>query len=246
MQERVAIITGSSRGIGRATALAFAHQGYRVVVNYHRNREQAEEVLHEVEDLGSSGILLGADVSQPQEAQDLIEKSVKEFGRVDVLVNNAGINHDQLMIWIQDDEWKRVINTNLSSAFYCSRTAVKHMFKKRFGRIINISSVVGVSGNAGQTHYAAAKSGLLGLTLSIAREYGSRGITANAVAPGYIESDMTASLSSEQRQQILSGIAVGRLGKPEDVAALVLFLASDAAAYINGQVIRVDGGMRGI
>lgn len=246
MQERVAVITGSSRGIGRATALGFARSGYRVVVNYHHNREQAEQVLQEVEALGSSGILLGANVSQPQEARDLIENSVKEFGRVDVLVNNAGINHDQLMLRIQDEEWERVINTNLSSAFYCSRAAVKHMFKKRFGRIINISSVVGISGNAGQTHYAAAKSGLLGLTLSIAQEYGSRGITANAVAPGFIESDMTAGLSPEQRQQILSGIAVGRLGKPEDVAALVLFLASEEAAYINGQVIRVDGGMRGI
>jgi 3-oxoacyl-[acyl-carrier protein] reductase len=246
LQNRVAIITGSSRGIGRATALAFAHQGYRVVVNYHRNREQAEQVLQEVETMGSRGILLRADVSQPQDAQGLIESSVKEFGRADVLVNNAGINHDQLMLRIQDDEWERMINTNLSSAFYCSRAAVKHMFKKRFGRIINVSSVVGVSGNAGQTHYAAAKSGLLGLTLSIAREYGSRGITANAVAPGYIESDMTAGLSPDQRQQILSGIAVGRLGKPEDVATLVLFLASDAAAYINGQVIRVDGGMQGI
>ncbi len=246
MHERVAIITGSSRGIGRATALVFARTGYRVVVNYNHNREQAEQVLQEIEALGSNGILLGADVSKAQEARDLIEKSVKEFGRVDVLVNNAGINHDQLMLRIQDEEWERVINTNLSSAFYCSRAAVKHMFKKRFGRIINISSVVGISGNAGQTHYSAAKSGLLGLTLSIAQEYGNRGITANAVAPGFIESDMTASLSPEQRQQILSGIAVGRLGKPEDVAALVLFLASDEAAYINGQVIRVDGGMRGI
>lgn len=246
MHERVAIITGSSRGIGRATALVFASTGYRVVVNYNHNREQAEQVLQEIEALGSNGILLGADVSKAQEARDLIEKSVKEFGRVDVLVNNAGINHDQLMLRIQDEEWERVINTNLSSAFYCSRAAVKHMFKKRFGRIINISSVVGISGNAGQTHYSAAKSGLLGLTLSIAQEYGNRGITANAVAPGFIESDMTASLSPEQRQQILSGIAVGRLGKPEDVAALVLFLASDEAAYINGQVIRVDGGMRGI
>ncbi|MBP8819275.1 MAG: 3-oxoacyl-[acyl-carrier-protein] reductase [Syntrophomonadaceae bacterium] len=246
LHERVAIITGSSRGIGRATALVFARTGYRVVVNYNHNREQAEQVLQEIEALGSNGILLGADVSKAQEARDLIEKSVKEFGRVDVLVNNAGINHDQLMLRIQDEEWERVINTNLSSAFYCSRAAVKHMFKKRFGRIINISSVVGISGNAGQTHYSAAKSGLLGLTLSIAQEYGNRGITANAVAPGFIESDMTASLSPEQRQQILSGIAVGRLGKPEDVAALVLFLASDEAAYINGQVIRVDGGMRGI
>jgi len=246
LHERVAIITGSSRGIGRATALVFARTGYRVVVNYNHNREQAEQVLQEIEALGSNGILLGADVSKAQEARDLIEKSVKEFGRVDVLVNNAGINHDQLMLRIQDEEWERVINTNLSSAFYCSRAAVKHMFKKRFGRIINISSVVGISGNAGQTHYSAAKSGLLGLTLSIAQEYGNRGITANAVAPGFIESDMTASLSPEQRQQILSGIAVGRLGKPEDVAALVLFLASDEAAYINGQVIRVEGGMRGI
>jgi len=246
LHERVARITGSSRGIGRATALVFARTGYRVVVNYNHNREQAEQVLQEIEALGSNGILLGADVSKAQEARDLIEKSVKEFGRVDVLVNNAGINHDQLMLRIQDEEWERVINTNLSSAFYCSRAAVKHMFKKRFGRIINISSVVGISGNAGQTHYSAAKSGLLGLTLSIAQEYGNRGITANAVAPGFIESDMTASLSPEQRQQILSGIAVGRLGKPEDVAALVLFLASDEAAYINGQVIRVDGGMRGI
>lgn len=246
MQERVAIITGSSRGIGRATALGFARSGYRVVVNYHRNREQAEQVLQEIEALGSSGILLGADVSQPQEARDLIENSVKELGQVDVLVNNAGINHDQLMLRIQDEEWERVINTNLSSAFYCSRAVVKHMLKKRFGRIINISSVVGISGNAGQTHYAAAKSGLLGLTLSIAQEYGNRGITANAVAPGFIASDMTAALSPEQRQQILSGIAVGRLGKPEDVAALVLFLASEEAAYINGQVIKVDGGMRGI
>lgn len=246
MQERVAIITGSSRGIGRATALGFARSGYRVVVNYHRNREQAEQVLQEIEALGSSGILLGADVSQPQEARDLIENSVKELGQVDVLVNNAGINHDQLMLRIQDEEWERVINTNLSSAFYCSRVVVKHMLKKRFGRIINISSVVGISGNAGQTHYAAAKSGLLGLTLSIAQEYGNRGITANAVAPGFIASDMTAALSPEQRQQILSGIAVGRLGKPEDVAALVLFLASEEAAYINGQVIKVDGGMRGI
>lgn len=243
MQERVAIVTGSSRGIGRAIALSFARQGYQVVINYHRNREQAEQVMAEVNAAGGRGILVQADISQPEEARDLIETGVKEFGRLDVMVNNAGINHDQLMLRIQDDEWERVIDTNLAAAFYCSRAAVKHMLKKRFGRIINISSVVGISGNAGQTHYAAAKSGLLGLTYSIAREYGSRGITANAVAPGYIASDMTASLGDEQRRQILSSIAAGRLGKPEDVAEVVLFLASEKAAYVNGQTIRVDGGM---
>lgn len=243
MQERVAIVTGSSRGIGRASALCLARQGYQVVVNYHHNREKAEEVLKEIQAVGPGGLVIGADVSQPEEARELIEASVKEFGRIDVLVNNAGINQDQLMLKIKDDEWERVINTNLSSTFYCSRAAVKHMFKKRYGRIINISSVVGICGNAGQTHYAAAKSGLLGLTYSIAREYGSRGITANAVAPGYIASDMTASLSPEQQKQLLSRIAAGRLGNPEDVAAVVTFLASEAAAYVNGQVIRVDGGM---
>mgnify|MGYP000970995149 CR=1 FL=1 len=243
MQERVALITGSSRGIGRTVALTFARQGYKVVVNYHRNRDQAEQVMAEVNAAGSGGILVQADVSRPEEARELIEAGIKEFGRLDVLVNNAGINHDQLMLRIQDDEWERVIDTNLASAFYCSRAAVKHMLRKRFGRIISLSSVVGISGNAGQTHYAAAKSGLLGLTYSIAREYGSRGITANAVAPGYIESDMTAGLNEEQRRQILSAIAAGRLGKPEDVAAVVLFLASAEASYVNGQVIRVDGGM---
>jgi 3-oxoacyl-[acyl-carrier protein] reductase len=223
--------------------LTFARQGYKVVVNYHRNRDQAEQVMAEVNAAGSGGILVQADVSRPEEARELIEAGIKEFGRLDVLVNNAGINHDQLMLRIQDDEWERVIDTNLASAFYCSRAAVKHMLRKRFGRIISLSSVVGISGNAGQTHYAAAKSGLLGLTYSIAREYGSRGITANAVAPGYIESDMTAGLNEEQRRQILSAIAAGRLGKPEDVAAVVLFLASAEASYVNGQVIRVDGGM---
>ncbi len=243
MQERVALITGSSRGIGRTVVLTFARQGYKVVVNYHRNRDQAEQVMAEVNAAGSGGILVQADVSRPEEARELIEAGIKEFGRLDVLVNNAGINHDQLMLRIQDDEWERVIDTNLASAFYCSRAAVKHMLRKRFGRIISLSSVVGISGNAGQTHYAAAKSGLLGLTYSIAREYGSRGITANAVAPGYIESDMTAGLNEEQRRQILSAIAAGRLGKPEDVAAVVLFLASAEASYVNGQVIRVDGGM---
>jgi len=244
MQERVALVTGSSRGIGRAVALGFAQAGYRVVVNYYPgNREEAEKVQQEIKAAGSTGIMVEADVSKSEDCNRLIQECIKEWGRLDILVNNAGINHDQLMLKMQDDEWEKVLKTNLSSAFYCSRAALKYMMKQRWGRIINISSVVGISGNAGQTHYAASKAGILGLTYSIAREYGSRGITANAIAPGYIESDMTAALSPEQRQKIASGIACGRLGKPEDVAAAVLFLASEEASYINAQVIRVDGGL---
>ncbi|MGI5912512.1 MAG: 3-oxoacyl-[acyl-carrier-protein] reductase [Syntrophomonadaceae bacterium] len=243
MPEKVAVITGSSRGIGQATALAYAQAGYRVVINYHGSREQAEKVLEKIKSDGGNAIALAADISKPEECNQLIQETIKEYGGIDVLVNNAGINHDQLMIRIQDEEWQKVINTNLSSVFYCSRAAVKYMMRKRWGRIINISSVVGISGNAGQTHYAASKSGILGLTCSIAKEYGNRGITANAIAPGFIESDMTRILSPEQKKQILSTVAVGRLGTPEDVAALALFLASEQASYINGQVIRVDGGM---
>lgn len=243
MPEKVAVITGSSRGIGQATALAYAQAGYRVVINYHGSREQAEKILEKIKSDGGNAIALAADISKPEECNQLIQETIKEYGGIDVLVNNAGINHDQLMIRIQDEEWQKVINTNLSSVFYCSRAAVKYMMRKRWGRIINISSVVGISGNAGQTHYAASKSGILGLTCSIAKEYGNRGITANAIAPGFIESDMTKILSPEQKKQILSTVAVGRLGTPEDVAALALFLASEQASYINGQVIRVDGGM---
>jgi 3-oxoacyl-[acyl-carrier protein] reductase len=243
LPEKVAVITGSSRGIGQATALAYAQAGYRVVINYHGSREQAEKVLEKIKSDGGNAIALAADISKPEECNQLIQETIKEYGGIDVLVNNAGINHDQLMIRIQDEEWQKVINTNLSSVFYCSRAAVKYMMRKRWGRIINISSVVGISGNAGQTHYAASKSGILGLTCSIAKEYGNRGITANAIAPGFIESDMTRILSPEQKKQILSTVAVGRLGTPEDVAALALFLASEQASYINGQVIRVDGGM---
>ncbi|MEN6351377.1 MAG: 3-oxoacyl-ACP reductase family protein [Syntrophomonas sp.] len=254
MSEKIALVTGSSRGIGRAIALKFAGEGYRVAVNYFDNpdgdpeinkynREQAQAVLDEIEAAGSSGIIIGADVSNSAAAQSLIEQTVKAFGQIDVLVNNVGINKDQLILRIKDDEWNSLINTNLNSAFFCSRAAIKHMIRKRYGRIINISSVVGISGNAGQAHYAASKSGLLGLTFSIAKEYGNRGINANVVAPGFIQSDMTAGMSSEQTAQILPGIAVGRLGTPEDIANVVAFLASPAASYISGQLIRVDGGM---
>jgi 3-oxoacyl-[acyl-carrier protein] reductase len=243
MNKKVALVTGSSRGIGRAIALEFANQGYNLVINYKQNQAQAEEVLEQAKSAGAQGIIVQADVSDSKAAQELVDRSVEEFGKLDVLVNNAGINKDQLILRMSDDEWTKVIDTNLSAAFYCSRAALKTMIRKRYGRIINISSVVGLSGNAGQTHYSAAKSGLLGLSFSIAREYGNRGINANVVAPGYIQSDMTAELSSEQSARIMSGISAGRLGTPEDVAAVVAFLASPGADYINAQVIRVDGGM---
>ncbi len=243
MKEKVAIVTGSSRGIGKAIAVELAQEGFRVVINYSNNQLAAEEVLEEVKSTGSSGMIIGADVSVSESAQDLIDKTIKEYGQVDVLVNNAGINKDQLMMRMKDDAWNRVISTNLNSAFYCSRAALKHMVRKRYGRIINISSVVGLNGNAGQAHYAASKSGLLGLTFSIAREYGSRGITANAIAPGYIQSDMTGGFNTEQSSKLLSAIAVGRLGNPEDIAGVVAFLASPRAAYITAQCIRVDGGL---
>lgn len=243
MSEQAAIVTGSSRGIGKAIVLQLAREGYKVTVNYLHNREQALEVVQQIEAEGGEALAVGADVSTSAGAQDLVEKTIQAFGRVDVLVNNAGINKDQLLLRITDEEWDQVIRTNLGAAFYCCRAALKHMVRKKQGRIINISSVVGVSGNAGQAHYAAAKSGLLGFTYSIAREYGRRGITANVVAPGYIQSDMTAALSADQTARIAEGISLGRLGTPEDIAGIVAFLASPQASYLNGQLVRVDGGM---
>lgn len=257
MMPKTALVTGSSRGIGRAIVIKLASSSYRVAVNYYnglleneevinRNFQDAMQVKKEIEDAGGTAVVIGADVSDPLSAQALVDETVKQTGRIDVLVNNAGINKDQLMLRISDEEWNQLVNTNLSSAFYCSRAALKHMIKQRYGRIINISSVVGISGNAGQAHYAASKSGLLGFTYSLAKEYGRRGITANAIAPGYIQSDMTNKLSSEQTAKLAEGIAVGRLGTPEDIAGVVAFLVSAQADYISGQLIRVDGGMSGL
>lgn len=243
---KVAVVTGSSRGIGRAIALQLARDGFNIVVNYNHNEEMALEVLGAIKVQGVNGLAVKADVSDSQQAMALVEQTIAEYGQVDVLVNNAGINKDGLILRMSDDEWNRVINTNLNAVFYCSRAALKYMTRKRYGRIINISSVVGLYGNAGQAHYAAAKAGILGLTYTIAKEYGSRGITANAVAPGFIQTDLTEILAPEQKSKILGQIPLERLGTPEDIASVVSFLASPQAGYISSQVIRVDGGLSGM
>lgn len=257
MSGRVALVTGSSRGIGKAIALALAADGCRVAVNYYENkqlpaevnsanRQEAEMAAQQIQALGSEAVVIGADVSQSESARQLVIDTVEALGQIDILVNNAGINKDNLLVRISDEEWNQVLQTNLNAAFYCTRAALKHMLKKRYGRIVSISSVVGISGNAGQAHYAASKAGLLGFTYSVAKEYGRRGITANVVAPGYIQSDMTAQLNPEQTARIADAIVLGRLGTPEDVAGVVAFLVSSRADYITAQLIRIDGGMSGL
>lgn len=243
MTSKTAIVTGSSRGIGRTIAKKLALSGYDVVINYLNSEAEAKKLQMEIETKGGRAIAVKADVSSSDEAQYLIEKTVSTYGFIDVLVNNAGINHNQLALKISDEQWRKIISTNLDAAFYCSRAALRFMTRQKSGRIINISSVVGLTGNAGQAHYSAAKAGLIGLTKSLAKEYGKRGITVNAVAPGFIETDMTDDLSAEQKKKIVDGLAVNRIGKPEDVAELVNFLASDEALYITGQVIQIDGGL---
>lgn len=241
LKDKVAIITGGSRGIGRAAALALASSGAKVVVNYARSSDAADAVVREIQAAGGEAIAFQADVSQSEDVDNLIKQTLDKFKRIDVLVNNAGITKDTLLLRMKPEQWQAVIDLNLTGVFLCTKAVSKTMLKQKSGRIINIASIAGQMGNPGQANYSAAKAGVIGFTKTVAKELASRGVTVNAVAPGFIETDMTHDLKSED---IVKLIPLGRYGKPEEVAGTIRFLAADpAAAYITGQVFNVDGGM---
>ena len=240
---RIALVTGASRGIGRAVALALAAEGADVAVNYAGSEKAAQEVAEAIRAMGRRALVVQADVSDAEAVQKMVAAVTSEFGRIDILVNNAGITRDGLLMRMKDEDWEAVLKTNLTGVYNCTKAVTKGMMKQRYGRIINMTSVVGVTGNAGQANYAAAKAGVIGLTKSTAKELGSRAITANAIAPGFIESDMTAGLPEKNKQEMAAAIPLGKFGQPADVAQAVVFLASDWASYITGQTLHVDGGM---
>ena len=243
LEGHVALVSGGSRGIGRGIALRLAREGVKVGVNYNTGAAQAREVVEEITSADGEAIALQADVSDQSQVTDMVGSLLEKWERIDILVNNAGIRKDRLLMRMTTEEWDSAINVNLKGAFFCTKAVLPYMARQRRGRIINMSSVVGVAGNPGQANYSASKAGLIGLTKTVAKEMARRNITANALAPGYIITAMVEELSEELQAQVLARVPMGRLGTPADIAGLVAFLCSDEAGYITGQVIRVDGGL---
>lgn len=243
LEGKVAVVTGASRGIGRAIALELARFGASVVVNYNRSADAASEVVATIEEEGGEAVAVQADVGDLDQATGLVQSAIDTFGGIDILVNNAGTTRDQLLMLMSEDDWDTVLRTNLKGIFNCCKAAARKMMRQRSGRIVNISSVSGIAGQGGQTNYAASKAGVIGFTKSLAKELGARNVTVNAVAPGFVPTDLTADLSEDLVQRAIEVTPLGRMGQPEEVAYAVVFLASDMASFITGEVLTVDGGL---
>ena len=243
LKDEVAVVTGSSRGIGAATAIKLAEEGADLVINYNSDRESAEETAAKIRELGQKAIIVQGNVANSDDAKNLIKSTIDEYGKIDILVNNAGITKDGLILRMKEKDFSNVIDVNLKGTFNCTKNAIRYMMKQRHGKIVNLSSVVGLMGNAGQANYAASKAGVVGFSKSIAKEVSKRGINVNAVAPGYIDTEMTEELPSQVKEEMLDNIPLNRFGEVEDVANVILFLVSPLSSYVNGQTINIDGGM---